>query len=443
MAVTSISPPTANATLGTALGDGNTYASWGAPTRLYASGFNVVYTTSTSPVGNMWSGCFSGTIPATATITGVELATVGNGKFGAAGGMGASENHVWMMRFYNGSSYSAPLTFLSTPSGGTLNGDSTELTLQGSNKYYVNNVSGTDVMAGASDSLSGLSWDPSDQANFGFALYLVGSAGTPISVLGGAGEIGLRVTYSEQFPDKVIGEPPADILKVNGIGTSSLANIAQPGNTVEPTPYQLFYQFEGETVQTNQTLDWSPSNNWVNGSSATDGTYWGRTSNKTVKGWNCDTSTTPSGGTGPANGVDVSDGSHASSTKYIYTEATSGRHAYCFVTRMPLFNSDQMLDSSGNDLDLKFWVHAYGLYGQMGDLYVYIDDATTSNHSNATELAAYESFSFANSSTAWEQKTISLNSYRNDTNYYIYFISQNGTGFRSDLAIDGVQIIES
>jgi len=441
MAVTSILPPTANVTLGTALGDGNTYASWGAPTRLYATGFNVVYTTSTSPVGNMWSGCFSSTIPATATITGVELATNGNGNFGAAGGMGASEYHTFMMRFYNGSSYSAPLTFLSTPVGGTLNGDSTELRLQGSNKRYVNNVSGTDIMAGANNSLSGLSWDPSDQANFGFAIYIINGNGTPISVLGGAGEVGLRITYSEQFPDKVIGEPPADILKVNGIGTSSLANIAQPGNTVEPTPYQLFYQFESETVQTNQSLSWSPGNNWVNGTSATDGTYWGRTSNKTVKGWNCDTGTTPSGSTGPAGGVNVSDGSHAAATKYLYTEATSNRHLYCFVARMPVFNSDQMLDS-GNDLDLKFWVHAYG--SNMGDLYVYIDDATSSNHSSATELAAYESFSgFTSTSSVWQQKTISLNSYRNDTDYYIYFVSQNGTGFRSDLAIDGVQIIES
>jgi hypothetical protein len=211
---------------------------------------------------------------------------------------------------------------------------------------------------------------------------------------------------------------------------------------VEPTPYQLFYQFEGETTQTNQTQSWSPGNNWVNGTSATDGTYWGRTSNKTVKGWNCDTGTTPSGSTGPAGGVNVSDGSHAAATKYLYTEATSSRHLYCFVARMPVFNSDQMLDSSGNDLDLKFWVHAYG--SNMGDLYVYIDDATSSNHSSATELAAYESFSgFTSTSSVWQQKTISLNSYRNDTNYYIYFVSQNGTGFRSDLAIDGVQIIES
>ena len=446
MAVTSILPPSANTAIGSALSDGNTYSSWSYATRMYSGGSNACVATSPN-IGTMWSGCFSSTIPTTATITGVELVGSGNSRFGNAGSTSSGETFTYMMRFYNGSSYSAPLAFLSTPTGGSLNGDSTELTLDGTNRYYVNNTSGTDVLAGANNSLSGISWNPSDQANFGFAIYLTAETGSAVAVILGEGNMGLRVTYSEQFPDKVIGEPPADILKVNGIAAASLANIAQPGNTVEPTPYQLFYQFESETPQTNAGSDWSPGNSWVNGSSATDGTYWGRDSNKTVKGWNCDTGTTPSTstGTGPNNGVDVSDGTHASSTKYLYTEVSTyggvSRATFCFVARMPVFNSDQMVDS-GNDLDLKFWVHAYG--SQIGDLYVYIDDATSSNHSSATELAAYESWSgFSSQSSDWQEKTISLNSYRNDTNYYIYFVSQNATGFRGDLAIDAVQIIES
>ena len=184
MAVTSISPPTANATLGTALGDGNTYVSWTQPTRMYASGSNVTYTTS-NVAGNVWTGCFSSTIPATATITGVELVGAGTARFGNAGSTSAGETFTYKMRFYNGSSYSSPLTFLSTPSGGSLNGDSTELTLDGSNKYYVNNTSGTDVLAGANDSLSGLSWDPSDQADFGFAIYIVAESGTAVGIISG------------------------------------------------------------------------------------------------------------------------------------------------------------------------------------------------------------------------------------------------------------------
>ena len=48
------------------------------------------------------------------------------------------------------------------------------------------------------------------------------------------------------------------------------------------------------------------------------------------------------------------------------------------------------MDNTTNDLDLKFYVHAYG--SQIGDLYVYIDDSSTSNHSSATLLASYTTF---------------------------------------------------
>jgi len=449
MGVTSILTPTANAAVGTGIGDGITYGAWSNPQRVHrtSTGSSAAVATAANK-GTVWTGCFDANqIPSGATITGVELVAgtdpdgSGNSNIGNAGSTGASESMTFQMYLYNGTSYSSPLTFLSTPSGGSLNGDSTELTLTGANKRYVNNTAGDDIMAGSSSSLSGLTWDPADQANFGFAITSIAVNATPVGIV--VRGIGLRVTYSTQFPDKVIGEPPADILKVLGIGTANLANVAQPGNTVEPTPYGLLYQFESETTQTGAGSDWSPSNNWVNGSSAVNGTFWGRDSNKTVKGWNLDTGTTPSSGTGtgPSDGVDVSDGSHASGTKYMYTEVSSSRHTRCFVTRMPVFNSSNMLDS-GNDLDLKFWVHAYG--SNIGDLYVYIASTTTSNHSSATELAAYESFSgYTSSSSVWQQKTISLNSYRNGVDYYIYFVSQNATGFRGDLAVDAVQIIES
>jgi len=449
MGVTSILTPTSSSAVSTGLGDGVTYGNWSFASRVFrastGSSAAVASGSGASPKGTVWKGCFDASqIPSGAVITGVELVAgtdpdgSGNSNIGTAGSTGASESITLQMYLFNGTSYSSALTFLSTPSGGSLNGDSTELTLTGGNKRYVNNTSGDDIMAGSSTGLSGLSWDPADQANFGFAITTIAHSATPVGIV--VRGIGLRVTYSTQFPDKVIGEPPADILKVLGIGTASLANIAQPGNTVEPTPYQLFYQFESESAVTNNSQDWSPSNGWVNGSSATDGTYWGRDSNKTVKGWNLDVGSSPSSSTGPDDGVDVSDGSHASNTKYMYTEV-SGRHLYAMVTRMPVFNSSNMI-SSGNDLDLKFWVHAFG--SQIGDLYVYVHTAATANHSSATELAAYESFSgYTATSSVWQEKTISLNSYRNDADYYIYFVSQNATGFRGDICVDAVQIIES
>ena len=449
MATTATLTPRNNNALGTGLGDGVTYGSWIQPARLHATSTSSPSAVATSAgKGNLWYNCFHDSqIPSGAVVTGVELVAApdpdgsGNSYFATSAATGSTESGTLKVYFYNGTSYSSALTFVgSLASGVTLNAAEDELTLTGANIRYVANDSNPDVLAGSSSGLSGLSWDPSDQANFGFAIVLSAVSSTPVIVANRG--IGLRVTYSVMFPDKVIGEPPADILKVLGIGTAYLANIAQPGNTTEPTPYNLFYQFESESAVVN-TSDWSPGNDWVNGSSATDGTYWARDSNKNVKGWNLDTGKTPSTntGTGPNDGVDVSDGSHASGTKYMYTEVSSSRHAYAFVARMPVFNSSNMSDS-GNDLDLKFWVHAYG--SAIGDLYVYIHTAATANHASATELVAYESFSgYTATSSVWQQKTISLNSYRNGTNYYIYFLSQNATSYRGDLAVDAVQIIES
>tara|TARA_B100001094_G_scaffold103732_1_gene99998 strand:+ start:4851 stop:6527 length:1677 start_codon:yes stop_codon:yes gene_type:complete len=234
----------------------------------------------------------------------------------------------------------------------------------------------------------------------------------------------------------------------NGVLTSG----ALFGAVIYPL-HTATYQFEGESTQEGYTSSWSPSNGWVNGTSATDGTYWARTSNKTVKGWNLGQDGTGSSGTGPTGGVNISNGGHYTTTnldKYMYTEVTGGRHAYCFVARMPAFNSNNMIDAT-NDLNLKFWAHGYGT--NMGDLFVYIHTAATANHSNATELAQYlhtgdastnrHWSGFTSNSSVWQEKTISLNSYRNGADYYIYFVSQNGTSYRADLAVDAVQIIET
>lgn len=251
---------------------------------------------------------------------------------------------------------------------------------------------------------------------------------------------------------KISGVTWSSIANVSGISVSSIANIVgETPPVATPNWSSSLYHFEDQTRAETHGGDWSPSNThtaWVNGASAVNGSFWGRTSNKTVKGWNCGEDNSPSGNTGPAGGVVVSTGGHstaAASDMYLYSEVSSNKYNYAFVTRMPGFNFNaEMADTKSNNLDLVFWVHAFG--SQIGDLYVYIDTATTSNHSSATELAAYESWSgFTSTTSVWQQKTISLNSYRgiSNQNHYIYFVTQNATGFRGDLAIDGIQIIES
>ena len=71
---------------------------------------------------------------------------------------------------------------------------------------------------------------------------------------------------------------------ITGIEAGNVAKRSMPGNTILPAyaGTGLIYHFEDET--TAESSDWVPANNWVNGASAVDGTYWGRSSNKTVSG---------------------------------------------------------------------------------------------------------------------------------------------------------------
>ena len=205
--------------------------------------------------------------------------------------------------------------------------------------------------------------------------------------------------------------------------------------------YAVTYGFSGQTAQ-ETTGDWSPKagtemEDWVNGTSVVNGTYW--TSTKKVKGWNLSNQTdgnaTISGSTGPNSGYN-------GSTGFMYTEVTSSRHSYVFVCRTPAFNFSTLMEDTSNNLKLKFRVHAYG--SQIGDLFINISTNSKTTHSSSTNLASYTSFSgFSGHTSAWQEKEISLNSYRTvNSNHYIYFASYNATGFRGDLSVDYVQICE-
>ena len=168
--------------------------------------------------------------------------------------------------------------------------------------------------------------------------------------------------------NKISGVTWSSIANVSGISVSSIANIAGATPPVAAANWSSsLYHFEDQATQEGTSGNWSPTSThsaWVNGTSAVNGTYWGRTENKTVKGWNCGTDGTPSGQTGPNGGVVIPGGTHstaASSDNYLYSEASSNRNRYAFVTRMPGFNFNaEMADDKNNNLDLTFWVHAYG-----------------------------------------------------------------------------------
>ncbi len=174
MPTTNIEGPHNNQAIGTGIGDGISYTGFGQPQRIHenSTGASAAFGTSANR-GTLWYNCFNASqIPAGATIT---------------------ESATFQMYLYNGTDYSSPLTFLLTPSGGSLNGDSTELTLTGGNKRYLG-LSTLGVLAGSSTGLSGLSWNVSDQATWGIAFTCIAINLTP--VYGALRGIGLRATYT-------------------------------------------------------------------------------------------------------------------------------------------------------------------------------------------------------------------------------------------------------
>lgn len=475
MPTTNIEGPNSHTSIGTDIGDGVNYASIGSTQVnrvLETSAGSNAMATLVTPSGVLFTNFFNASqIPAGSTILGIEVVAATDfdgsgesfiGSFGSSTGTFDVECYL-----HNGAEYSSKLTFDSSTSisGITFSNSDTTAEFDGGNIRYKNATLGDDVLFGGTSELAGLSWNPANQANFGFAITFQNESNSMVA--GTLRGLGLRITYQETAIAK----------KVNSIISGSIAKLdTVVGNTIAKfnglilagaAPAGLFskqYQFEDQTTQESQNNIWVPSNtaaDWVNGVSAvTDaeasnaGTNWGKTATKQVRGWNCGQDSTSSSNTGPNGGVNTSDGSHDTSSdgdRYIYCEATTGTGGSglsvtaanrTWVTRMPGFNfSDEMLSTS-NDLNLKFWLHAFG--SNMGDLFIYIDTNASSNHSTATLIQSYTSFSgFTANSSVWQQQTVSLNSYRTvDAIHYIYFVMEGATGFRSDLAIDAVELIE-
>ena len=212
-----------------------------------------------------------------------------------------------------------------------------------------------------------------------------------------------------------------DINKVDLYAKASISKIN--GYTI-PGLFNQLYDFEDQTTQESGASDWNPNNthsDWETDTAVvTGGGSWGNpagNANTTTDGWNLGFGGTSSGGTGPNGGLDEAlDGSHDTSGRYMYVEGTGVKDDRVCVVRSPGIN-----------------------------FYIYIDDASTSTHADATLLHSITDFSeYSSNSAAWSQKTVSLNSYRAvDATHYIYFVADGATSFRCDIAIDNVQFLES
>lgn len=237
-------------------------------------------------------------------------------------------------------------------------------------------------------------------------------------------------------------------------------NLYVLNNIISYTGDSQNYFFPGQNTNTSNA--WSPiglASNWVNGATNViggAGGTWDEDGNTPV-GWSCRDDDTGSSQTGPSGGVDVNGNppfSPLSSQKYLFVECTGFNSGYVMITRTPGVNYSQaMLNSVTNNLTLSFYVHGYSTqYSNMGNLGVYISPTFPTNKNGCNllhtvtppGLGGDTEFNQTTHSSPYQKIEISLNAYKNiDSIFYIYFVSNRTESYRGDMAIDGVQIIES
>ena len=251
-----------------------------------------------------------------------------------------------------------------------------------------------------------------------------------------------------------------EIDDVDSVDSYAKDGITSINGYTTPQPLEnslALYNFENQTVNENGSSDWNPSAGasgtshigWETDTACvTGGGNWGNpagNSNTITDGWNLGQGTTNSGGTGPNGGVHSNlDGTHDSSGKYMYVEGTGVKDDRVCVARMTGMNFSTAMSDTSLNLNLKFWLHQYSSNNSGHNLYIYIDDASTSTLADATLLSTITDFSaFSANSSNWVQQTVSLNSYRTtDSTFYIYFVADGATSFRCDIAIDNVEFSE-
>lgn len=155
-------------------------------------------------------------IPLNTTITGVELIAGQDFDGGTSitdnsriATFGTSTGQIRIeCRFYNGVNYSDILSWDADggPYGGIEfldieGGTNNRASFSGANRFYKNLTAGDDVLFGGPNDLSGLNWDPANQANFGFGFITTDGSGN--STAGVTRGIRMKVYYQTNTFTKV------------------------------------------------------------------------------------------------------------------------------------------------------------------------------------------------------------------------------------------------
>ena len=192
----------------------------------------------------------------------------------------------------------------------------------------------------------------------------------------------------------ISGKAFTAVTSITGLARASVASISsQTAPAAGSNWISTIYDFNTQTAQTSPTSDWAPSaayttDGWVNGNSSVDGTSFrvGTSS----KGLNCDLGTTPSSSTGPNGGMtSYTDGTIDSATdqRYLYKEGSSSRNLYDHVARTPGYNFSTLMNSTANNLRMRFGYQAYGSNITPTIYNIYVATTTTTNVASATLVA--------------------------------------------------------
>ena len=278
----------------------------------------------------------------------------------------------------------------------------------------------------------------------------------------------------------------ANINKVNSI---AIGNIVKINGFTLSSNSKILGQTKAGTATTFLTKQSSWANGAADGTSGFTGfaavpTNWRTNTSDTVFGsttadrqWTSDTGgTTPSSGTGPTAGHDSSQGidgdgrEGASTDDYIYTEVSSQFNKR-FLLRTPELDFTNAL--SNNTLKLYFWFHMYG--SNIGNLGVSATDSSTSagdstlgkhftsdtaggltitfwddnsddgsSTSSAVRISGQQQTQGHGNTTTdahWRLGAVDLNSVAGQSSVYIWFFGKTGSQFRSDMAIDDVEVV--
>ena len=275
-----------------------------------------------------------------------------------------------------------------------------------------------------------------------------------------------------------------DISKINGI---EIANISKVSGRTLAAGDKVIGIDKPASAGTG-TFFLSQQSNWSNSggklglglvptgwqTNTTDTVFSSTTANRQ---WTSDTGgTTPSSGTGPTaghnplQGIDGNGSEGASTVDYIFTEASSQFNKRMLL-RTPELNFSNALANS--TLQLEFWFHMYG--SNMGNLGVAVTDNSTSaadttlglhftgettggatitfwdtadddgsSTSSAVRISGQQQTAGHGSTLTaahWRLAEVDLNSVAGQSSVYIWFYGKTGSQFRSDMAIDDVEVV--